>query len=88
MRKKLERKHLIDGPAIVNINALEDVLMCLMRTVEEALLMSGAEAGKDYTYRDLLQTATPFALHMWQSRDQKGENAMTFMLDANAVKGI
>lgn len=43
-------------------DSLTDVLMIIMTDIEDALLQAGAEPGKDYNYRDLMNWAIPFQL--------------------------
>ena len=46
-------------------SALEDLLVTLAGNVEDALLMSGATPGTDYTRLDCFKLAMPFALSMF-----------------------
>jgi len=56
--------------------ALEDLLLVLAKNVEEALVASGAEPGKDYQRLDLFKLALPFAVETWK---QSGK--VTFATD-------
>ena len=58
-------ERLVKQVSSVPQEALEDLLYVMMSNVEDALRTAGAKPGKDYTYRDLLVAATPFALFMF-----------------------
>lgn len=48
---------------------LTDMLMIAARNVEDALIQSGAEPGKDYSILDVYKLAQPFALELFQKND-------------------
>lgn len=48
-----------------DLTALEDIIAAFAISVEEALLLHGAEPGKDYNYIDLLKLSQPYAMKYW-----------------------
>lgn len=49
------------------VDTLEDLLLCVAANVEDSLVSSGAQPGKDYSRLDLFKLAQPFALHILQN---------------------
>lgn len=52
-----------------NPKVLEDLMLIMARNMESAFILAGAEAGKDYTVKDLFELAQPFALHVFKKSD-------------------
>lgn len=50
-------------------SSLEDLLLVMAKNVEESLLEGGAKPGKDYGVLDLYKLAQPFALSVFESRN-------------------
>ena len=50
---------------------LEDAIYLVAFNIEKALLISGAEAGKDYTLLDLHKMAMPLVTEMWKENKIK-----------------
>lgn len=57
-------------------STLDDLMLCIARTIEDSLFQAGAIPGKDYTRLDLYKLAQPFALHIFKIR--KGEDSIAF----------
>jgi len=56
---------------------LEDLWLILARNVEDSLIDSDAQPGKDYTRLDLYKLAQPFVLDMFQ----RPGNEITFTVE-------
>lgn len=50
----------------VDIATLTDFYFVVVVNIENALLLSGAEPGKDYDMKDLFRLATSFVLDRWK----------------------
>ena len=48
-------------------STLDDLLSCIMATIEDGLLQSGFAPGQHYTQKDLLDAAMPFVKSVWDS---------------------
>jgi hypothetical protein len=46
---------------------LSELLAVLAKNIEQAMLLVGATPGKDYTFRDLFELATPYALEIFKT---------------------
>ena len=49
-------------------SCLDDLISVMMATVEDGLMQSGFEPGKDYTKKDLLDAAMPFVKALWHKQ--------------------
>ena len=58
---------LINRLSIMGEKHLSDEFIAIASNIEQAFLQVGAEAGKDYTYKDLFQLAQPFVLDMFKN---------------------
>lgn len=56
----VRRRRLIDMPESYCSDVFSDYWLLVAYQVEDSLLAGGAEAGKDYTFRDLWELAQPF----------------------------
>lgn len=54
---------------IYDTNDVQDMLSAMAANVEDALIESGAEPGKDYQILDVFKLAQPFVLEMFKSRE-------------------
>ncbi|EFO1585572.1 hypothetical protein NOI88_20270 [Escherichia coli] len=52
--------HLIKRYTNYDMTHLSDALSCIAANIENAYIQSGAVAGKDYTYNDLMNLAMKF----------------------------
>lgn len=59
-------KPLIPKYELVDHHDLTDLLMVVAKNVENSLIQSGAEPGKDYNVLDLYKLAQPFALELFK----------------------
>lgn len=64
-----KRDCLVIRPTASAPECLEDLLHLMMANVEDGLLNAGARPGKDYTYRELLQAATPLVRSIFNRGD-------------------
>ena len=55
--------------ATTNCTALDDVLACMMATIEDGLLTSGFVPGKDYQRKDLFDAAMPLVQSMFNEKN-------------------
>lgn len=62
---------LIKDYETIDMNALEDILMVMAKTVENSFIQAGGIAGKDYTFLDCYKLGQPFALEIFNSQDSK-----------------
>ena len=60
MKGQLVRRRLIDMPETYCPDVFSDYWLLVAYQVEDSLLAGGAEAGKDYSFRDLWELAQPF----------------------------
>lgn len=51
-------------------NSFSDELLALAFNIEQALILAGAESGKDYTRLDLFKMAEPYMLEKWRTNDK------------------
>lgn len=78
-KSKEAPKRLIRDFGDVAIDTLEDMWMCMAKTVEDSLIESGAEPGVGYTRLDLYQLAQPFALSVFNNNEK-----MTFVAQGSS----
>ncbi len=50
-------------------STLEDLILVMAMNVERSLIEAGAQPGSDYTYQDLFNMATPFALEVFRRNE-------------------
>jgi hypothetical protein len=55
--------------ATTNCTTLDDVLACMMATIEDGLLTSGFVPGKDYQRKDLFDAAMPLVQSMFNENN-------------------
>ena len=55
--------------ATTNCTTLNDVLACMMATIEDGLLTSGFVPGKDYQRKDLFDAAMPLVQSMFNENN-------------------
>jgi transcriptional regulator with XRE-family HTH domain len=60
MNGQCVRKRLIDLPETYCSDVFADYWLLVAYQIEDSLLAGGAEAGKDYNFRDLWELAQPF----------------------------
>lgn len=60
---------LISRFEIYDTNDVQDMLSLMSANVEDALIESGAEPGKDYQILDVFKLAQPFVLEMFKDRE-------------------
>jgi hypothetical protein len=70
-------KRLIADFGRTDPTTLEDLLLVMANNIEASLLQAGATPGEDYSFRDLYNWATPFALEVF--RNDKAN--ITFAVD-------
>lgn len=52
-----------------DISTMDDLLSCMMATIEDGLLQSGFVPNEDYTKKDLLNAALPMVHSSYHSND-------------------
>ena len=67
MKKEGHSKPILPGLQVASQKELSDFYIMMARNIEDALIFSGAEPGKDYTILDLFKLAQPFVLHRFHS---------------------
>jgi hypothetical protein len=50
--------------------SLEDLLLIMASNVEKSMMQAGANAGKDYNYKDLFMIAAPLAAVVYSRSDK------------------
>ncbi len=53
----------------IDPSTLEDLLLAMAKNIESSMIQAGATPGKDYTVLDLYKLAQPFALEVFQKKE-------------------
>lgn len=62
----MARNKLIRDFSTSDPSSMEDLYLCIAKTIENSLLEAGAEAEKDYNIIDLYKLAQPFVMSEFQ----------------------